>query len=123
MKDDVGHVTQVCLVPEYRRPGHRRNLIACTYNSLRSRNFNLLSLTVTEMNHRAVDLYRRLGFDGDERVRCVCVGRVEGGCQWPVVSWRYYGRAKFSEQREQHSRNGYSRRPGSSQTDNWQPIH
>jgi len=38
------------------------NLIACTYNSLRSRNFNLLSLTVTEMNGRAVDLYKRLGF-------------------------------------------------------------
>ena len=62
MKDDVGHVTQVCLVPEYRHQGIGENLIACTYNSLRSRNFNLLSLTVTEMNGRAVDLYKRLGF-------------------------------------------------------------
>jgi ribosomal protein S18 acetylase RimI-like enzyme len=62
VKDDVGHVTQVCLVPEYRHQGIGENLIACTYHSLRSRNFNLLSLTVTEMNDRAVGLYKRLGF-------------------------------------------------------------
>jgi ribosomal protein S18 acetylase RimI-like enzyme len=63
VKDDVGHVTQVCLVPEYRRLGIGESLIVNTYNSLRSRNFSALSLTVTEANHRAVDLYRRLGFD------------------------------------------------------------
>jgi ribosomal protein S18 acetylase RimI-like enzyme len=63
VKDDVGHVTQVCLVPEYRRLGIGESLIANTHHSLRSRNFSALSLTVTEANHRAVDLYRRLGFD------------------------------------------------------------
>ncbi len=62
VKDDVGHVTQVCLVPEYRRLGIGESLIVSTYNSLRNRGFSLLSLTVTEANHRAVDLYRRLGF-------------------------------------------------------------
>ena len=62
MKDDVGHVTQVCLVPEYRGQGIGEGLIASTCNSLRNRNFSLLSLTVTEANDRAVDLYRRLGF-------------------------------------------------------------
>jgi len=62
VRDDVGHVTQLCLVPEYRRLGIGENLIACAWNSLRSRNFSLLSLTVTEANHRAVDLYRQLGF-------------------------------------------------------------
>jgi ribosomal protein S18 acetylase RimI-like enzyme len=62
VKDDVGHVTQVCLLPEYRRLGIGESLITSTYNSLRHRNFNLLSLTVTEMNDRAVELYRRLGF-------------------------------------------------------------
>jgi len=62
VKDDVGHVTQVCLLPEYRRQGIGENLIFCTYNSLRNRDFSLLSLTVTEANHRAVELYRRLGF-------------------------------------------------------------
>jgi ribosomal protein S18 acetylase RimI-like enzyme len=64
VRDDVGHVTQVCLVPEYRGVGIGEHLIACTCNSLRNRNFNMLSLTVTEANHRAVDLYRQLGFAG-----------------------------------------------------------
>ena len=62
VKDDVGHVTQVCLLPEYRGQGIGKSLIASTYHSLRNRNFSLLSLTVTEANHRAIDLYRRLGF-------------------------------------------------------------
>jgi ribosomal protein S18 acetylase RimI-like enzyme len=63
VREDVGHVTQVCLVPEFRGLRIGENLIACTANSLRNRRFNLLSLTVTEMNNRAVDLYRRLGFE------------------------------------------------------------
>ena len=62
VKDDVGHVTQVCLLPEYRHQGIGENLIASTSHSLRNRHFNLLSLTVTELNEHAVDLYRRLGF-------------------------------------------------------------
>jgi ribosomal protein S18 acetylase RimI-like enzyme len=62
VKDDAGHVTQVCLVPEYRGQGIGEALIANTCNTLRNRNFSLLSLTVTEANHKAVDLYRRLGF-------------------------------------------------------------
>jgi ribosomal protein S18 acetylase RimI-like enzyme len=63
VKGDVGHVTQVCILPEYRHMGIGEGLIACTANSLRNRNFSLLSLTVTEMNQRAVALYRRLGFN------------------------------------------------------------
>ena len=64
VKDDVGHITQVCLLPEYRGLKIGENLLACTANSLRSRHFNQLSLTVTEMNRRAVDLYKQLGFEG-----------------------------------------------------------
>ncbi len=63
VRDDVGHVTQVCLLPEYRGQGAGEGLIAATYHSLRQRNFNLLSLTVTEANRRAVDLYKKLGFE------------------------------------------------------------
>ncbi len=63
VKEDVGHVTQVCLLPEYRGQRIGENLIVCCANSLRSRNFNQLSLTVTEMNQRAVSLYRQLGFE------------------------------------------------------------
>lgn len=62
VRQDVGHVTQVCLLPEYRRQGIGENLLACTSNALRRRHCSLLSLTVTEMNAGAVDLYKRLGF-------------------------------------------------------------
>ncbi len=63
VRDDVGHVTQVCLLPEYRGEGIGESLMAATCNALRRRRFNLLTLTVTEANHRAVDLYRKLGFE------------------------------------------------------------
>jgi ribosomal protein S18 acetylase RimI-like enzyme len=63
VREDVGHVTQICLLPEYRGEGIGEQLIACTEDALRSRRFNLLTLTVTEANHRAVDLYRKLGFE------------------------------------------------------------
>ena len=62
VKEDVGHVTQVCLLPEYRRQGIGEGLIVGAASALRNRHFNLLTLTVTEMNDRAVELYRRLGF-------------------------------------------------------------
>jgi ribosomal protein S18 acetylase RimI-like enzyme len=63
VRDDVGHVTQVCVVPEHRGEGLGESLLACTCDALRARRFNLLTLTVTEANHRAVDLYRKLGFE------------------------------------------------------------
>ncbi len=62
VKDNVGHVTQLCLLPEYRGQRIGEGLVAATYRSLRARDFDLLSLTVTEANHRAVDLYKKLGF-------------------------------------------------------------
>lgn len=63
VRNDVGHVTQVCLVPEHRGQGLGEGLLAYTCNNLRNRKFSLLTLTVTEANQRAVDLYRKLGFD------------------------------------------------------------
>jgi ribosomal protein S18 acetylase RimI-like enzyme len=63
VRHDVGHVTQVCVLPEYRSRGVGEALLACTGNALRKRGFSMLSLTVTEANARAVELYRRLGFD------------------------------------------------------------
>ncbi|PYX79207.1 MAG: GNAT family N-acetyltransferase [Acidobacteria bacterium] len=62
VRHDVGHVTQVCLLPEYRGQKIGEALLAHTAANLRKRNFSLLSLTVTEAN-RAVDLYKRLGFE------------------------------------------------------------
>ena len=63
VRNDVGHVTQVCVLPEYRSHGIGELLLAATVANLRKRNFSLLSLTVTEANARAVTLYRRLNFD------------------------------------------------------------
>ena len=63
VKSDVGHITQVCLVPEYRSRGIGEALIAASYMNLRKRSFAALSLTVTEANHGAVELYKRIGFD------------------------------------------------------------
>ena len=63
VRNDVGHVTQLCVLPEYRSHGIGESLLAATTANLRKRGFLLLSLTVTEANSRAVELYRRLEFD------------------------------------------------------------
>jgi len=63
VRNDVGHVTQVCVLPEYRSRRIGELLMATTMENLRKRNFTMLSLTVTEANARAVALYRRLNFD------------------------------------------------------------
>jgi len=63
VRSDVGHVTQVCVLPEYRGRKIGESLLAATEGNLRKRNFSALSLTVTEANNKAVALYRRLNFD------------------------------------------------------------
>jgi ribosomal protein S18 acetylase RimI-like enzyme len=63
VRNDVGHVTQVCVLPEYRSRGIGESLMGATMGNLRKRGFTMLSLTVTQANARAVALYRRLDFD------------------------------------------------------------
>jgi ribosomal protein S18 acetylase RimI-like enzyme len=63
VRSDVGHVTQICVLPEYRSKGIGELLLAATALNLRKRSFSSLSLTVTEANAGAVALYKRLGFD------------------------------------------------------------
>lgn len=63
VKDDAGHITQVCLLPEFRSQGIGEQLIAASHDSLQSRGFSQLTLTVTQANSRAVSLYERLGFE------------------------------------------------------------
>jgi ribosomal protein S18 acetylase RimI-like enzyme len=60
---DTGHVTQVCVLPEYRGYGFGKALLAASARNLTQRKFSALSLTVTEVNTPAVELYRRLGFE------------------------------------------------------------
>jgi ribosomal protein S18 acetylase RimI-like enzyme len=63
VRADVGHITQVCILPEYRSAGLGLVLLAATTKSLRERNFKAISLTVTEANDRAIALYKRIGFE------------------------------------------------------------
>jgi ribosomal protein S18 acetylase RimI-like enzyme len=63
VRGDVGHVTQVCVLPEYRSRGVGECLLAATTRDLIKRGFTMLSLTVTEANAGAVALYRRLNFE------------------------------------------------------------
>jgi ribosomal protein S18 acetylase RimI-like enzyme len=63
VKDDVGHVTQVCLLPDERGRGIGEALLNATANELRRRRYSYLTLTVTEANAGAVKLYKKLGYD------------------------------------------------------------
>jgi ribosomal protein S18 acetylase RimI-like enzyme len=58
----VGHVTQICVVPEYQGQGLGTRLMEAVVRALRSARFHALSLTVTSANRNAVALYERLGF-------------------------------------------------------------
>jgi ribosomal protein S18 acetylase RimI-like enzyme len=63
IRPDVGHITQVCVLPEYRSAGLGVAMLAATTKSLRERRFQAISLTVTGANDRAVALYARIGFE------------------------------------------------------------
>lgn len=63
VRSDVGHITQVCVLPEYRSSGLGVALLAASTRSLRDRKFHAISLTVTQANNRAIALYERIGFE------------------------------------------------------------
>jgi len=63
VRHDAGHVTQICVLPEFRHHGIGEALLERSTSNLRQRKFSLLSLTVTQANAGAVNLYLRLGFE------------------------------------------------------------
>ena len=63
VRPDVGHITQVCVLPEYRSAGLGEAMLAASTKSLRERGMHFISLTVTEANDRAIALYKRIGFE------------------------------------------------------------
>jgi ribosomal protein S18 acetylase RimI-like enzyme len=63
VRPDVGHITQVCVLPEYRSAGLGEVMLAASTRNLRARGFHFISLTVTEANDRAIALYKRIGFE------------------------------------------------------------
>jgi ribosomal protein S18 acetylase RimI-like enzyme len=62
VQEKIGHVTQVCMAPRWRRRGLAAMLLQDCAAQLRNRGFESLTLTVTQANHEAVRLYERLGF-------------------------------------------------------------
>jgi ribosomal protein S18 acetylase RimI-like enzyme len=63
VRPDVGHITQVCVLPEHRSAGLGEAMLAASTKNLRERGFHSISLTVTEANDRAIELYKRIGFE------------------------------------------------------------
>jgi ribosomal protein S18 acetylase RimI-like enzyme len=59
---NVGHVTQVCVPPEFQRQGIGTRLLELCASSLQADGCNSITLTVTEKNTAAVNLYKQLGY-------------------------------------------------------------
>lgn len=83
VRDDVGHVTQVCVAKNQRQLGLGRLLIEECAANLRGRGFRGLTLTVTEENTNAVELYRRIGFVEKHSFDAMVWDR---SWRWPVES-------------------------------------
>ena len=58
-----GHITQLCVHPEYRRHGLARMLLSVAGACFIRQGVSEISLTVTEANSSAIDLYRSEGYD------------------------------------------------------------
>lgn len=77
VREDVGHVTQICVAPEFRRRGLGQLLMKECAAVLARRRFSLLTLTVTASNENAVSMYEWLGFRGTHRFDAMVWDRVE----------------------------------------------
>ncbi|MGH9639405.1 MAG: GNAT family N-acetyltransferase, partial [Bryobacteraceae bacterium] len=58
-----GHITQICVHPLYRRRGLARMLLAVAANGFFRQGAQEISLTVTEANTNAIELYRDEGYE------------------------------------------------------------
>jgi len=59
---ESGHITQVCVHPDYRRRGLARMLLSVAAFCFMRQGAGEISLTVTEANTQAIDLYLSEGF-------------------------------------------------------------
>jgi ribosomal protein S18 acetylase RimI-like enzyme len=62
VKPGVMHITQICVMPEFRRRGLGRVLIERAMEQARRMGLRSATLTVTRENAGALGLYQRLGF-------------------------------------------------------------
>jgi len=58
-----GHITQICVHPVFRRRGLARMLLTLAASCFLRQGVSEVSLTVTEANREAIELYRAEGFD------------------------------------------------------------
>lgn len=82
LSDDVGHITQLCVVPGLRGLGLGYELLRCSLAALADLGCRSITLTVTSANRQALALYEKVGFT-TLREFAACVwerpGGVEGG--------------------------------------------
>jgi ribosomal protein S18 acetylase RimI-like enzyme len=62
VSEECAHITQLCIAPEMRRRGLATLMTAWCADALARKNIRSVTLTVTEANDGAVQLYRQLGF-------------------------------------------------------------
>jgi ribosomal protein S18 acetylase RimI-like enzyme len=58
----VGHVTQLCVDPRFRRRGLGERILLESLDAYRTQGCEAVSLTVTASNRGAIELYERVGF-------------------------------------------------------------
>lgn len=59
---DTGHITQICVSPEWKGRGLGYELLRRSLIALSEDNYERVTLTVTAENHRAIQLYQNVGF-------------------------------------------------------------
>jgi ribosomal protein S18 acetylase RimI-like enzyme len=60
---ESGHITQICVHPEFRRQGLARMLLNLAASCFLRQGVSEVSLTVTEANSQAIELYRAEGYE------------------------------------------------------------
>jgi len=67
VREDVGHITQICVTPDVHGTGVGYELLRRSMVALSQAGCQSVSLTVTSANDTAIALYRRVGFDERRR--------------------------------------------------------
>lgn len=76
--EDVAHITQLCVLPSWRGHGLGKTLLHHAMRHLTPTNTNAITLTVTEANQPAVDLYQRSGFFVRHRFNAMVYDKPDG---------------------------------------------
>jgi len=76
---ESGHITQLCVRPEFRRQGLARLLLAVAASHFVRQGVSEISLTVTETNTQALELYKSEGYDCTHMFDAAVWQREENG--------------------------------------------